>query len=165
MIKCKVIQSGNQIDSQHKSATAIPIPLCQDPKDFQMPDDMFDHYSLRCQLLVELLLFLCQLSAFQLFERCPRVFVPIEQALITTVGKAFHFFWQVRFALLVKRASRVALAWQIACQWFVSSLCMPAVGFLSCAAFSCPNNIAFVFFWSFNRRLGDIHHDHFNFRR
>ena len=103
MIKCKVIQSGNQIDSQHKSATAIPIPLRQNPKDFQMPDDVFDYHSLFCQLLVELLLFFGQLTAFRLFYRCPRVLVPVEQALITGVRQAFNFFWQIRFAVFVER--------------------------------------------------------------
>jgi len=103
MVKCIIIQSSNQINSQYKSSSAIPIPLCQNAKDFQMPNDVFYHHPLFCQLFVELLLFFCQFAAFRFLYRYPRIFVQIKQSLITTIGKAFNLIGQCGFAVFVKR--------------------------------------------------------------
>ena len=102
MINCIVIQTGNQIDAQHKSATAISIPLRQYPKDFQVPDDMFNHHALGCQLLVELFRLLGQFAALRFLERRSRLFVQLKCSLITTIGKAFHRFRQFRLAVLIE---------------------------------------------------------------
>lgn len=103
MFNCIIIQSSNQIDSQHKAATAISIPLAQDSEDFQMPNDVFDHDPLRCQLFVKLFLLIGQLATFRFLKRRSRVFVQRKQTLITAVCQTLDIFGQVRLAMLVKR--------------------------------------------------------------
>ncbi len=103
MFKCIIIQSGYQIDAQHKSSSPISIPLRQYPKDFQMPDDVFDHHPLRCQCPVKLFLLVGQLPAFRFLERRPRLRVQLKDALITAVRQTFNFFWQVGFTMFIKR--------------------------------------------------------------
>ncbi len=103
MNKGIIIQSGNQIDSQHKPSAAIAVSFRQYPKDFQMPNNVFDNHALGCQLPVELFLFLAQFAAFRLFERCPRVFVQCEQALITAVAQTLDRLRQISFAVFEKR--------------------------------------------------------------
>ncbi len=41
-----IIQSGDQVEPQSKSAAAVAIPLRDDAKDFQMPNHVLDQYSL-----------------------------------------------------------------------------------------------------------------------
>jgi len=65
MFNCIVIQSSNQIHAQHKPPAPILIPLGQNPKDFQMADDVFDHHALRCQGFVMGFLLISQLAAFR----------------------------------------------------------------------------------------------------
>ncbi len=103
MIKCIIIQSGNQIDAQPQAATVVAIIFRQNTEDFQVPYNMLDHHSFLCQLLVELFLFSRQFTAFRLLERCPRVGVQINQSLITAVRQTFDFRRQFCFAVFVKR--------------------------------------------------------------
>lgn len=103
MIKRIVIQTSNQIDSQHKSAAAIPIFFRQNPKDFQMSDDVFNHYSLRCQLPIIFFLGFGQLSAFWFLNRGSGVLMNSRQPLITTIRQTFNLFRQLSLAVFVKR--------------------------------------------------------------
>ena len=103
MFECIVIQTGNQIDAQHKTTTAISIPLRQDAKDFQMPDDMFNHHALSRQSFIKLFLLIGQFAAFRFLERCSRLFMQFKQSLITAVRQTFDRFGQLRLAALVER--------------------------------------------------------------
>jgi len=165
MVKSIIIQSGNQIHAQNKSSAAIAIFARQNPKDFQMPNDMFNHHALFCQLLVELFLLFGQTAALRLLKRCSGFFVQIKQALITAVRQAFNFCGQTRFAALVKRK---VMSCTLGKSGVNNALCLLTgafVAFLSCAAFSCPNNTVFVFFRTFDFRFHNIHDHDFNIGR
>lgn len=103
MNNCIIIQSGNQIDPQHKSSAAVSIASAQDAEDFQMPNDVFNNHSFLCQLTIKGFFFFTQRAAFRLFDRRAHKSVKLCQTLITTVRQAFGFFRQSRFAVLVKR--------------------------------------------------------------
>jgi hypothetical protein len=103
MLNCIIIQTGDQIHSQHKSAAAIPVSLTQNAEDFQMPDNMFDYHTLARQSLVKFFLLSGQLAALGFLKRCPRVFVQREQTLITAVRQTFDCFRQIRFGVLIQR--------------------------------------------------------------
>ncbi len=103
MSNCIIIQSGYQIDPQHKAAAAISVAFAQDAKDFQMSDDVFNYHALACQPPVKSFLLGGQLAAFRLLERYPRVFVQSRQSLITAVAQTLDRFRQFRFAVFVKR--------------------------------------------------------------
>ncbi len=100
MIQFKIIQSGNQIESQSEAATAIPVFFRHDPKYLQMPDHVFHHDSFSCQFAVFSLLLFAQLSAFRFLSRCLRVFVFACQALITAVCQTFDPVIHLQLALL-----------------------------------------------------------------
>lgn len=162
MFNCIIIQTGNQIDAQHKSATAISIPLRQYPKDFQVPDDMFNHHALSSQLLVELFLLLGQLAAFRFLERRSRLFVQLKYSLITTIGKAFHCFRQCRLAMLIERKIVPRSLGKPCVNNLPRILANSQLGFYRVPLFL-ARIVSFLFF--FGRSIGDsarVHDDHFD---
>ena len=98
-----IIQSGDQVEPQSKSAAAVAIPLRDDAKDFQMPNHVLDQYSLPRQLAVGAPRGGTQLTAFRLFSRRLRVLVFLVQTLITGIGEQRNVFGKRKFRVLEQR--------------------------------------------------------------
>jgi hypothetical protein len=64
MFKSVIIQSSNQIHSQHKSSAAVAVFARHNAKDFQMSNNVFNYHARSCQLFVELFLFGVDLPPF-----------------------------------------------------------------------------------------------------
>lgn len=103
MFKRIIVESGNQIDAQHQASPPIPIPLGQNPKDFQMPNHVFNQYSFACQLLVRRFLPGGQVTAFRLFYRRSALFVQLLNALITGIRQTTGSLWKAHFARFIQR--------------------------------------------------------------
>src|SRR5215203_543339 len=102
MIQFKVIQSGNQVETQSKSATAIPVFFRDYPKYLQIANHVFNDDSFSRQLPICSFLFFRQLRSFGFFGRCLTVFVFLFQTLITGIAQAFNLFPQSQPALFEK---------------------------------------------------------------
>lgn len=98
-----VIQSGNQVEPQPKSAAAIAIAFRDDAKDFQMTNHVLHQHPLPRQLPVGAQLLLAQRFAFRLLERCLRVSVCLLQALITGIAKYANVFGNLKPGLFEHR--------------------------------------------------------------
>ncbi len=103
MSKGIIIQSGNQINAQHQTSPLIPILPGKYPKDFQMPNHIFNQHPLPCQLLVRRLLRNGQFSAFWLFERRSTLLVQLPNTLITGIRQTFGFLRQAHFTCFIER--------------------------------------------------------------
>ena len=100
MTKFVIVQSGDQVEPQPETATSVAIPPGNDPKDFQMPNYVFNRDPLARQLAVLSPLLRTQLFPARLLPRRLRVFVFVVQALIPRIGKYTSFFGDRKSALL-----------------------------------------------------------------
>lgn len=160
MVQFKIIQSGNQIESQSEAAAAIPVFFRHNPKYLQMPDHVFHHDSLSCQFAVCSLLLFAQLFAFRFLSWCLQVFMLARQTLITAVRQTFDPVVDLQFALLeqleIVRVAFCLSGANNAPRFLVNDY----LRLLRCAAFSCPNSSFFVFFRTFDHRFGCVDDNH-----
>ena len=99
MLQFKVIQTGNQIETQSKAAAPIAVSLRDNPKYLQMSNDILNHDSLSCQLPILSPLLFAQLAAFRLLGWGLTVFVFLRQALITAVSQTLDLLAQIQSTL------------------------------------------------------------------
>ena len=94
------MQTGNQIESQTESFTAMPVAFAQYPKDFQSPNDVFNFHSFACELSIEFLFCLRQLMQFAVLQWQNRFLGFALQAPIAQIGAQFQIFAQPHAAQL-----------------------------------------------------------------
>jgi hypothetical protein len=98
----KVVNCSKQVEAQSKSLSAIAVSLTQDPKDLQVPKNMFNQSSFPSQRTISLLLLFRQRMIFGFLERRLAIFVKLCQALVTRIGQDPNVFRQVEFRILEK---------------------------------------------------------------
>src|SRR5215211_1061595 len=91
---------SNQVETQGKSLSAIPIPLTQDAKHFQLPKNMFNHNPFPSQGTISLFLSFRQSVKFRFLERCLTVFMKFCQALVTSIRQNTQVFGKIASIVL-----------------------------------------------------------------
>src|SRR5438067_6683320 len=87
MAQLVVVQPGYQVEAQRKTAATVAVAFRHDPKNLQMPDDVFNHDPQPRQLSIFALLQGRQLPAFRLLLRRLRVPMLLAQTLIAGVAQ------------------------------------------------------------------------------
>lgn len=143
-----IIQSGNQVESQPESATAIAILLQNDAKDFQMTNHILDQNPAPRQLTVSMALFFTQLFAFRLLERSLRIGVFLLQSLSSNK----QVFSAITNALRLNSAKSRVLPLLCAVQITQRIAFSMTICVFNVCCFFLPTSIAFVCF--FGRSIG-----------
>jgi len=94
------MQTGNQIESQSESFSAMPVTFAQNPEDFQSPDHVFYLDAFACQFSIELLFFLRQAMQLAVFQWQNHILQFGLQSPITQVRAQFQLFAKSHSALL-----------------------------------------------------------------
>lgn len=165
MTKRVIIQSDNQIHPQHKSAAAIAVFARNNPKDFQMSNDVFNYYSFCRRFFVELFLLRGQCAAFRFFHRRSRFFVQIRQTLITAIRQTLRFIGQIDFTVLVKRKIVVRSFGETSINNPSVLLTSPNLSFYR-VPFLFSRIVSLLFFFrTFDLGFGNLNHHDFDVRR
>lgn len=94
------MQTGNQIESQTESFSAMTVAFAQDAENLQSANHIFNFYPLACQFSIHLFFCICQLLQFAVFQRQNRFPAFALQSPISPISAHFQTFAKSHAAFL-----------------------------------------------------------------